>query len=100
MNDATTAGRALYENAFLDLVGFFARLHEKGSSPDIVAKTIERTLRASRPRPCYLSGKNARRMAAIAWLLPAPAQDAVRRRLARQPAPGSLALSGTGHRGK
>ena len=32
MNDATAEGRALYENAFLHLVGFFARLHENGSS--------------------------------------------------------------------
>jgi NAD(P)-dependent dehydrogenase (short-subunit alcohol dehydrogenase family) len=99
MNDATAQGRALYENAFLHLVGFFTRLHEKGSSPDIVAKTIEHALRASHPRSCYLSGKNAQRMATIARLLPAPAQDAMRRRLASQPAPGSLAVSQTGHHG-
>jgi NAD(P)-dependent dehydrogenase (short-subunit alcohol dehydrogenase family) len=99
MNDAAAEGRALYENAFLHLVDFFARLHEKGSSPDIVAKTVERALRASRPRSCYLSGKNAQRMAAVARLLPVPAQDALRRRLASQPAPGSLAVSGIGHRG-
>lgn len=90
MNDATAEGRALYENAFLHLVGFFAGLHEKGSSPDVVAETVERALRASRPRSRYLSGKNARRMATIARLLPAPAQDALRRRLAGQPAPGSF----------
>lgn len=98
MNDATAEGRALYENAFLHLVGFFAGLHEKGSPPDVVAETVERALGASRPRSCYLSGKNARRMATIARLLPVPAQDALRRRLARQPAPGSLAVSETGHR--
>ena len=90
MDDATAEGRALYEDAFLRLVGFFAGLHERGSSPDVVAETVERALRASRPRPCYLSGKNARRMATIARLLPVPAQDALRRRLAGQPAPGSL----------
>lgn len=98
MDDATAEGRALYENAFLHLVGFFAGLHEKGSPPDVVAETVERALGASRPRSCYLSGKNARRMATIARLLPVPAQDALRRRLARQPAPGSLAVSETGHR--
>lgn len=98
MNDATAEGRALYENAFLHLVGFFAGLHEKGSPPDVVAETVERALGASRPRSCYLSGKNAQRMATIARLLPVPAQDALRRRLARQPAPGSLAVSETGHR--
>jgi NAD(P)-dependent dehydrogenase (short-subunit alcohol dehydrogenase family) len=90
MDGATADGRALYEGAFLNLVGFFAALHEKGSSPDVVAQTVERALRASRPRSCYLSGKNARRMATIARLLPVPAQDGLRRRLARQPAPGSL----------
>jgi NAD(P)-dependent dehydrogenase (short-subunit alcohol dehydrogenase family) len=90
MNDATAEGRALYENAFLHLVGFFAGLHEKGSSPEVVAETVERALRASRPRSCYLSGKNARRMATIARLLPVPAQDALRRRLAGQPAPESF----------
>ena len=97
MNDATAEGRTLYENAFLHLVGFFAGLHENGSSPDVVAKTVECALGASRPRSCYLSGKNARRMATAAWLLPVPPQDALRRRLARQPAPGSLAVSETGH---
>jgi NAD(P)-dependent dehydrogenase (short-subunit alcohol dehydrogenase family) len=100
MNHATEQGRALYENAFLHLVDFFAELHEKGSPPDIVAKTVERALRASRPRSCYLTGKNAQRMAAIARLLPVPAQDALRRRLASQPAPGSLAVSAIGNRGK
>jgi NAD(P)-dependent dehydrogenase (short-subunit alcohol dehydrogenase family) len=92
MNDADAEGRALYENAFLHLVGFFAGLHENGSAPDVVAKTVERALGASRPRACYLSGKNAQRMATVARLLPVPAQDALRRKLARQPAPGSLAV--------
>lgn len=99
MNNATAEGRALYENAFLHLVGFFASLHEKGSSPDIVARTVEHALRASHPRSRYLSGKNAHRMATMARLLPVPAQDALRRRLASQPAPGSLAVSAIGHRG-
>jgi NAD(P)-dependent dehydrogenase (short-subunit alcohol dehydrogenase family) len=91
MNDATAEGRALYQGAFLNLVRFFAALHEKGSPPDVVAKTVERAIRASRPRSCYLSGKNAQRMAMIVRLLPVPAQDALRRKLAGQPAAGSLA---------
>ena len=37
----------------------------------------------------YLTGKNSRRMALIAAILPVPAQDALRRRLTRQQAPGS-----------
>ena len=99
MNEATAEGRALYQDAFLHLVVFFARLHEKGSRPDVVAKTVERALGASRPRSRYLSGRNAHRMATIARLLPVPAQDALRRRLAGQPAPGSLAVRAAGHRG-
>jgi NAD(P)-dependent dehydrogenase (short-subunit alcohol dehydrogenase family) len=91
LNDTTQGGRALYENAFLHLVGFFARIHEKGSSPDVVAEIVEHALRAAHPRSCYLSGKNARRMAMTARLLPVPIQDALRRKLAHQPARGSLA---------
>ncbi len=91
LNATTQDGRALYENAFLHLVGFFAGIHEKGSSPDVVAETVEHALHAAHPRPCYLSGKNARRMAMTARLLPVPMQDALRRHLAHQPARGSLA---------
>ncbi|MBV9446694.1 MAG: SDR family NAD(P)-dependent oxidoreductase [Streptosporangiaceae bacterium] len=83
---ATPEGRALYEDAFRNLVAFFAALHQKGSPPDGVAEAVERALTAARPRTCYLAGKNARRMALVAALLPAAAQDALRRRLARQPA--------------
>ena len=56
----------------------------------VTARAFERALRAARPRSCYLSGKNARRMAIIARLLPVSMQDALRRKLARQPVPGSL----------
>jgi NAD(P)-dependent dehydrogenase (short-subunit alcohol dehydrogenase family) len=93
LDDVRQDGRGLYENAFLHLVGFFAGIHEKGSSPDVVAATVEHALRTSRLRTSYLSGKNARRMATTARLLPAPAQDTLRRKLARQPAPGALARS-------
>lgn len=90
--DAMSAdGRALYEGAFLHLIGFFAGIHQKGSSPSVVAATVEHALRAARPRSRYLSGKNARPMAAISRLLPVPVQDGLRRKLAGQPAPGSLA---------
>ena len=91
LDDGPAEGRALYEGAFLHLVSFFAGIHEKGSSPDVVAATVEHALRAARLRTCYLSGKNARRMATIARLLPVQVQDALRRKLASQPAPGALA---------
>ena len=88
MAQASPAGRDLYEDAFLRLVGFFSALHEKGSPPDAVARAVEHALTMPRPRACYLAGKNARRMALIAKL-PTPALDALRRRLAHQPARAS-----------
>ena len=88
---ASPAGQDLYRNAFLSLVGFFSALHHKGSPPDEVAKTVAHALTAPRPRTCYLAGKNARRMALAAALLPPAAQDALRRRLAGQPARASQA---------
>jgi NAD(P)-dependent dehydrogenase (short-subunit alcohol dehydrogenase family) len=91
LSQATPDGRALYEDAFLHLVAFFSALHHKGSPPSQVARTVERALTARRPRTCYLSGKNARRMALIAALLPPATQDALRRRLAHQPARASRA---------
>jgi NAD(P)-dependent dehydrogenase (short-subunit alcohol dehydrogenase family) len=91
LDDATPEGRDLYQSAFLHLVGFFTGIHHKGSTPDVVAQTVEHVLRAARPRSCYLSGKNAQQMATAARLLPVPVQDGLRRKLARQPAPGSLA---------
>lgn len=89
MSQASPGGRALYNDAFLHLVGFFSALHHKGSPPDKVAKTVERALTTPRPRTCYLAGKNARRMALAAALLPPAAQDALRRRLTHQPARAS-----------
>jgi hypothetical protein len=89
LSQTSPGGRALYQDAFLHLVGFFSALHHKGSPPEDVAKTVERALTTHRPRPRYLAGKNARRMAVAAAVLPPAAQDALRRRLTHQPAPAS-----------
>ena len=91
LSQASPEGQTLYQDAFLHLVGFFSALHHKGSPPEEVAKTVERALTTPRPRASYLSGKNARRMALAAAVLPPAAQDALRRRLAHQPARGSRA---------
>ena len=91
MSQATADGRALYQDAFFRLVAFFSGLHHQGSPPGQVARTVERALTARRPRTCYLSGKNARRMALVAALLPPATQDALRRRLAHQPGRASRA---------
>jgi NAD(P)-dependent dehydrogenase (short-subunit alcohol dehydrogenase family) len=91
MSQASPDGRALYQDAFLHLVAFFSALHHKGSPPEEVAKTVERALTIPRPRASYLAGKNARRMALAAAVLPPAAQDALRRRLTHQPARASRA---------
>jgi len=85
LSQASPEGRVLYQDAFLNLVAFFSALHHKGSPPDRVAEAVEHALAAARPRTRYLAGQNARRMALVATLLPAAAQDALRRRLAHQP---------------
>ncbi|MBO0824621.1 MAG: SDR family NAD(P)-dependent oxidoreductase [Actinobacteria bacterium] len=90
MSQASPEGRALYQDAFFHLVSFFSALHHRGSTPDAVAKTVERALTTARPRANYLAGKNARRMALVTALLPPAAQDLLRRKLAHQPAPASL----------
>jgi NAD(P)-dependent dehydrogenase (short-subunit alcohol dehydrogenase family) len=91
LSQASPDGRALYQDAFLNLVGFFSALHHHGSPPGEVAKTVERALTTPRPRASYLTGKNARRMALAAAVLPPAAQDALRRRIAHQPARASRA---------
>jgi NAD(P)-dependent dehydrogenase (short-subunit alcohol dehydrogenase family) len=89
MDQASPEGRALYEDAFGRLVAGFSALHEKGSPPSVVARTVAHALTASRPRARYLTGKNGYRMAFMAAVLPTRAQDALRRKLAHQPVPGS-----------
>jgi NAD(P)-dependent dehydrogenase (short-subunit alcohol dehydrogenase family) len=91
LSQASPAGQARYQDAFLHLVGFFSALHHKGSPPEVVAKTVQHALTTPRPRASYLTGKNARRMALAAAVLPPAAQDALRRRLAHQPARASQA---------
>ena len=50
-----------------------------------------RALTIPRPHARYLVGKDSRRMAALAAVLPTPLLDALRRRIGHQPAPGSRA---------
>jgi NAD(P)-dependent dehydrogenase (short-subunit alcohol dehydrogenase family) len=83
--------RALYEDSFQRMVTAFIALHDKGSPPDVVARAIARALAVPRPRARYLAGRNSRRMAVMAAVLPTPLLDAVRRRITHQPAPGSRA---------
>ena len=89
MSQASPAQRALYEEAFGHLVDTFEARHRHGSPPEVIAATVARALTTQRPRARYLTGKDSRRMAILAAALPAPALDALRRRLGGQPAPGS-----------
>jgi NAD(P)-dependent dehydrogenase (short-subunit alcohol dehydrogenase family) len=89
MSQASPTQRALYEEAFGHLVDTFAVRHRHGSPPEVIATTVARALATPRPRARYLTGKDSRRMAILAAVLPAPALDALRRRLGDQPAPGS-----------
>jgi NAD(P)-dependent dehydrogenase (short-subunit alcohol dehydrogenase family) len=92
MSEADPAQRALYEDAFLGLVRTGVTRERNGSRPEVVAKSVAHALTTPRPRARYLVGKDARTLALLAALLPARVQDALRRRLAHQPAPGSSAL--------
>jgi NAD(P)-dependent dehydrogenase (short-subunit alcohol dehydrogenase family) len=89
MDRATPTGRVLYQDAFRRLVATFAAQHEQGSPPEVVAEAVAHALTTPQPRARYLVGKNSRRMAILAATLPTPVLDALRRRQAHQPAPGS-----------
>jgi hypothetical protein len=89
MDRATPTGRALYQDAFRRLVATFTAQHEKGSPPEVVAEAVAHALTTPQPRARYLVGKNSRGMAILAATLPTPVLDALRRRQAHQPAPGS-----------
>jgi NAD(P)-dependent dehydrogenase (short-subunit alcohol dehydrogenase family) len=89
LDEATPDRRTLYQNAFERLVATFAAQHEHGSPPEVVAEAITHALTTPQPRAHYLVGKNARRMAFLAATLPTPVLDALRRKQAHQPAPGS-----------
>jgi NAD(P)-dependent dehydrogenase (short-subunit alcohol dehydrogenase family) len=91
ISQADPGPRALYEDSFQRMVTAFTALHDKGSPPDVAAGAIARALAAPRPRARYLTGKNSRRMAIMAAVLPTPVLDALRRRMTHQPAPGSRA---------
>jgi NAD(P)-dependent dehydrogenase (short-subunit alcohol dehydrogenase family) len=92
--EATLAGadparRDLYADTFTRMIGLVVRRERNGSPPEVPAETIVRALTVPRPRDVYLTGKFARRMAALS-LLPTPLLDVLRRRIFGLPAPRSL----------
>jgi NAD(P)-dependent dehydrogenase (short-subunit alcohol dehydrogenase family) len=91
MAAAPPSGRALYQETLTRMLAVMLRRERDGSAPEVAAETIVEALTSRRPRAVYLTGKNARRLSMISRL-PTPALDAVRRRIFRLPAPGSLAV--------
>jgi hypothetical protein len=71
------------------MVRRLAARERRGSPPELVADAVATALAARRPRARYLVGKDARRLATLGRL-PAPALDALRRRMFGLPAPGAL----------
>ncbi len=61
-------------------LGMATRAGERGTSPDKVARTVERALTASRPRARYVVGADARAMILAQTVLPARAFDRLMRR--------------------
>jgi NAD(P)-dependent dehydrogenase (short-subunit alcohol dehydrogenase family) len=88
LRGASPASRALYEDTFSAMLAVMMRREQAGSPPDVAARTIVEALTSARPRDVYLTGRFAHRLALISKL-PAPALDAVRRRIFGLPAPGS-----------
>jgi NAD(P)-dependent dehydrogenase (short-subunit alcohol dehydrogenase family) len=88
LRGAPPASRALYEDTFTKMLAVMMRREQAGSPPDVAARTIVEALTAPRPRPVYLTGKFAHRLALISKL-PTPALDAIRRRIFELPAPRS-----------
>ncbi|HEY6708612.1 MAG TPA: SDR family oxidoreductase [Actinomycetota bacterium] len=92
LRDADPEARALYEDDFRRFVGIGLARERNGSPPRVVARAVAGALTAPRPHPRYLVGKDALPMAALAALVPTRLLDALRRRVAHQPAPGSRLL--------
>jgi NAD(P)-dependent dehydrogenase (short-subunit alcohol dehydrogenase family) len=93
MSESDPGARTLYEDAFRRFVRIGLARERNGSPPQVVAEAVVRALTIRRPHSRYLVGKDSRRMAVLAAALPTPVLDALRRKIGRQPAPGSLSTS-------
>jgi NAD(P)-dependent dehydrogenase (short-subunit alcohol dehydrogenase family) len=93
MREFSPGARTLYEDAFRRFVRIGLARERNGSPPQVVAQAVARALTTPRPHSRYLVGKDSRRMAVLAAALPTPVLDALRRKIGRQPAPGSRAMS-------
>jgi NAD(P)-dependent dehydrogenase (short-subunit alcohol dehydrogenase family) len=64
------AAAALYAENMKRMATTFEATERAGSPPEDVAAVVERALNDRRPRTRYLVGKESRKLAALAWLLP------------------------------
>jgi NAD(P)-dependent dehydrogenase (short-subunit alcohol dehydrogenase family) len=92
LDGAGPRARALYADDFRRFVSIGLARERNGSPPRVVARAVAGALTVPRPHPRYLVGKDALPMAALAALVPTRLLDALRRRVAHQPAPGSRLL--------
>lgn len=83
------AGRELYGDTYLGMIGAALKRERKGSPPDVVAQKVQTALMARRPRARYLVGKDAQVLANLVRFIPAPALDALRRKIFHLSVPGS-----------
>jgi NAD(P)-dependent dehydrogenase (short-subunit alcohol dehydrogenase family) len=89
LRDAGPRARALYGDDFRRFVSIGVARERNGSPPEVVARVVADALTVPRPRHRYLVGKDALPTASLAAVVPTRLLDALRRRLAHQPAPGS-----------
>ena len=99
LREADPDARSLYGDAYRRFLRVGLARERRGSPPQVVAEAVANALTVPRPHPRYLVGKDALPMAALAALLPTRLLDALRRRIAHQPAPGSHMLPGPAEQG-
>jgi NAD(P)-dependent dehydrogenase (short-subunit alcohol dehydrogenase family) len=89
LDQATPDGRALYQDAFERLVATFAAQHEHGSPPEVIADAVAHALTTPQPRATTWSAGTPTGWPSWPLRRPPPVLDALRRKQAHQPAPGS-----------
>ena len=86
-SDAFSVTQAqLYGDSLREVLSKFLEREEHGSPPAVAAETIVKALTDSRPKPRYLTGEGATRLAKF----PLQAQDAAKRRIFGLPRPRSV----------
>jgi hypothetical protein len=73
----TEEARELYGEALRRMANTFAKNEHSGSSPDAVARVVERALNDRNPRTRYPAGKDSVKLMLLARLLPEKLLDLV-----------------------